>query len=706
MSAPTWSHGERLYQLLPALYRIRDLEEGEALRALLSILEAELEAMERHIEDLYENHFIETCAPWAIPYIGDLLGVRLPQSLEETTVYNLRAYVANTLGYRRRKGTATVLEQLARDITGWPARAVEFFQRLVTTQHLDHLRLHSMATVDLREEDGLDRLGGPFERATHIGEVRRIATTQGRYNIPNLGLFLWRLQAYPLHRARARAVKAEWGFTFNPLGMDAPLFNRARTETEITHLAEEIDVPGTLRRRALAADLKAGKDRWFSEPPVLRVWRGHNQVPKEDLCIGDLSTWRQVSDKVVVDPELGRVAFPGPVSEGVYVDYAYGFSGDVGGGPYDRSASIHRWLTRPVTWQVGVTRDLAIRGDGIYASLAEAVHAWNEQPAGTVGIIAIMDSDRYEENLEGARAIQIPENSFLMIVAGQWPADREGRRQVGEFVPRGLRPHVQGRVSVRGTAPADSPDAGGLMVDGLLMEGDLEVLIGNLGHLTLSHCTLYATPRDGHFLKVNSSSVNHAKRNDRLAISLYRTLVVGRVVLAQTVPHIHLEECAVAPITGSALKAPGSEAVIEHCTMLGEVEVRQLEASNTLFTEKIQVERRQTGCMRFSYVPPGSITPRRYRCQPDLALEGARDMKTRERILARVRPVFTSTILGHPAYLQLGSQCPEEIRIGGEDGGEMGVFHFLQQPKRFANLNAALETYLPFGMEVGVFFVT
>lgn len=38
----------------------------------------------------------------------------------------MRAWVANTLAYRRRKGTALVLEQLARDVTGWPATAVEF----------------------------------------------------------------------------------------------------------------------------------------------------------------------------------------------------------------------------------------------------------------------------------------------------------------------------------------------------------------------------------------------------------------------------------------------------------------------------------------------------------------------------------------------------------------------------------------------------
>ena len=61
-----------------------------------------------------------------------------------------RAQVANTLAYRRRKGTAAVLEQLARDVTGWNASVVEFFQLLATTQYMNHLRPEnlSMARCD------------------------------------------------------------------------------------------------------------------------------------------------------------------------------------------------------------------------------------------------------------------------------------------------------------------------------------------------------------------------------------------------------------------------------------------------------------------------------------------------------------------------------------------------------------------------------
>jgi len=121
MSEPV---NERLYNLLPAIYRIRDAEQGEPLRALLGVVEEEFLAIEQDIAGLYEDLFIETCDEWVIPYIGDLLNVHGVHPIS-ARAGSLRSYVANTIAYRRRKGTAAVLEQVARDITGWPAHAVE-----------------------------------------------------------------------------------------------------------------------------------------------------------------------------------------------------------------------------------------------------------------------------------------------------------------------------------------------------------------------------------------------------------------------------------------------------------------------------------------------------------------------------------------------------------------------------------------------------
>ena len=65
---------DQLYALLPAIYRTRDVENGQPLYALLSVIYEQGAILEENIRQLYDDEFIETCAPWVIPYIGDLAG--------------------------------------------------------------------------------------------------------------------------------------------------------------------------------------------------------------------------------------------------------------------------------------------------------------------------------------------------------------------------------------------------------------------------------------------------------------------------------------------------------------------------------------------------------------------------------------------------------------------------------------------------------
>jgi hypothetical protein len=73
---------------------------------------------------------------------------------------------------------------------------------------------------------------------------------------------------------------------------------------------------------------------------------------------------------------------------------------------------------------------------------------------------------------------------------------------------------------------------------------------------------------------------------------------------------------------------------------------------------------------------------------------------------SRIVPTFTSVRPADPAFGQLGADCPPEILTGSEQEGEMGAFGFLGQHRRRANLTSQLDTYLRFGLEAGLFFVT
>ena len=124
--------------------------------------------------------------------------------------------------------------------------------------------------------------------------------------------------------------------------------------------------------------------------------------------------------------------------------------------------------------------------------------------------------------------------------------------------------------------------------------------------------------------------------------------------------------------------------------------------------------------MRFSFVPRGSRTPRRHRCQPDLgirarldaaladdpALPQAEQDAIRAFVAGWLVPSFATVAYGQPEYCQLRLTAPLEIRTGAEDGSEMGVYCQLKQPQRESNLRIRLDEYLPFGLEAGLIYVT
>ena len=58
------------------MYRIRDVEHGKPLEALLQIIGEQVDLVEEDIARLYDNWFIETCEDWVVPYIGELVGYR------------------------------------------------------------------------------------------------------------------------------------------------------------------------------------------------------------------------------------------------------------------------------------------------------------------------------------------------------------------------------------------------------------------------------------------------------------------------------------------------------------------------------------------------------------------------------------------------------------------------------------------------------
>ncbi len=714
---------QKLYELLPAVYRIRDTqlaatlslltpaeatefaaleavpsptEEQERLdelrakrdqgplRSLLAIIAEQIAILRENLDQLYDDQFIETCADWVAPYIGDLIGYRPLHGVTDKT-RSARAEVAHTIAYRRHKGTALVLEQLARDVTGWNASAVEFFQRLITTQYMNHRRIWLHAAPDLRRWEALSHVGTAFDGIPRSIDVRRIGSGRGKHNIPNIGLFLWPLDAYPLSFSPAARVDAlRW--RFSPLNHDHPLVTRPQTEDEITQLATPLNVPLRIGRRVMHE--RTGD--YYSTGPLRRSVRLYvgtaDPLPvvalaDVDVChLGDDGpTWAHMplaGGKIVIDPELGRIALPPglPANTRVRIDYHYAFGADLGGGEYERAASF----AEPAT-----TIPLRVPQD--HATIQAALTALGGQ-----GVVEITDSGRYEETLSITAAAS--QRIELRAVNGHRPT----LILTDEFTLRG-------------------GDDSEIVLNGLLLSGHrlrVPAVAGNLlRRLNLRHCTLVpgrtlapsGAPQSPLVPSLLAEIADLKLRAERCILGSLRVVEGAETSLQECIlDATSLSLVAYAALDDAGIGGPLS---LDACTTIGKLHalkfplisnsilLAELAAADT-WAASIIAERRQQGCVRFSYVPLEARTPRRFRCVPG-------EDTTLSPVLR-----FTSLRYGTAVYAQLGQAASAEIRTGADDEGEMGVYHHLHKPQRETNLRLRLDEYLRVGLEAGVFYET
>jgi hypothetical protein len=659
---------DSLYSLLPAFVRLRDeTQGGGALQALVQVIAEQAQVVSAGLDQLYDDQFIETCAPWVVPYIGDLIAFTPLQPLGPGQPAATRAEVADTIGYRRRKGTLAMLEQLCFDVTGWPCFAVEYFARLAAAQYVrNHVRPGN-TIVDVRSPMTATDVGGAFDLAPHTVDVRRIDGGRGRHNIMNIGLFVWRLQAYANAGHPARQVGAN-RFTLDPFGGDVPLVNPPVPVASEFSLDARDNLPFFLARYPLYA----GVAPYATTPPVSVTVNG---VAVAAAALGwcDLSAWTPPTAPGIdaaVDPVLGRLVFANPPSSGdlVEVDYSYAFSGDYGGGDYQRTVSPDDAAAEASLPPPTVTTFAAA-----------------DLPAAHDQVVEISDSGIVEGDITLA-----PDAHLLVVRAADWQ-----------------RPVLTGNLTITGVAGAS------VTLRGLGIGGSLTV--DGAGPLTirLEHCTVRGTLNWSAGGVIGTLVVDH---------SLCGSVETGDgvdVTVADSA--IDAGSDAAAALSGGAGSAAGS-VTVTRSTVLGTISARTIPLlENSIVTGPVVSAERQSGCVRYSFVPvTGSQTPVRFRCQPDLevstevaaartaspAFDAAAAAALTAQVTAWLLPAFTSRSPGQPGYLQLADVAPEQIRFGAQDGDEMGVFYGLFSARREANLAYRVREYLRLGLEAGIIHST
>jgi len=702
----------QLYDLLPRVYQRRDADAGYALKGLLAVMEEQRQILSDAVDQLYDDWFIETCQDWLVPYLGELVGYRLLHGYEEALGSGtpeagrlLRAIAprrdaAGTITNRRRKGTLALLEELAADVTGWPARAVEFRRLLAFAQPVRLMgtgtgaRLRSGRVADLRCGDQLDRLDGPFDEIAHCVDVRRITSHRGvgRYGIDEVGLFVWRLGSYSITHAPAYCRDRDrMRFTFSILGHDTPLGVRPVPEPAPTHLADETNVPGFLRRRAF----ERNPGQYYGPAKSLCIWlsgdAGAEPVPLAQVVPADLTDWgyTPVSGQVAVDPVLGRIAFPprSAPDQGVWVSYRYLFSADIGGGEYPRAASPAGAAIYPT-------------GPGQqYPTITAALEQWATDKAGPnppqEAVVELVGSAAYQEQLD----ISVDLGDRLTVRAA--PGSRPVIRLLDWYANRPDALLITGTGAGSGHPPQ-------VTLDGLLVTGRSVRVRGTIGRLLVTDCTLVPGWSLDSDCTCEHPGEPSLELTDTTACVQIERSILGPVRVIRDEVH---EEPAPLFVTDSVLDATASDAfalsglddryadvvlAMRRTTVIGRLRPHAIgTVENSIVTGPFEVARRQQGCVRFCWIAPGSRIPQHFHCEPELSGDPL-----------RVVPQFTSERYGTPGYAQLGRHCPAEIASGADDGAEMGAFHDLFQPQRLGNLALRLAEYSPAGCDAGIITVT
>lgn len=749
-----------LYELLPAYVRYRDGLEGEPLRRVMEALEIPYRALLEDVEALYDGWFIETCDLWRVPYVADLLGVR-GLGDQRNLVPSQRTRVANTLAYRRHKGTAAALERAASDATGWSCCVVEYAR---TTARTASLRTGATAGrrspgfVDVRRADDLDPLGTPFNVVAHGGDLRPSppgsppVVEVGGFLPTQVGLAFHRLGAYPVEGGVPRRV-GEGHYTFHPFGIDVPLFNPRRTSHAAVYRSREDMLPVPLRTLPLQREIEDRRrgehpaTNYLGEVPAWRIFvapaaaeeEAEAPLPEslllpEEMEVCDLEDWTPPPPsapgvRVFVDPHRGRLCMAsgpdGREERPVRVDYHHGAVGDLGGGSYPRSgmegaqeSAELRTLDeegdeRPVRteqerlWTAVVARDATPRFDratGIhhFRSLDQALAAWSQGrrlpiPAPSPASVAPRDG-----------RILIADSATYPV--GE-PLELRGRRLriealegcvpclVGDLEVLGprRRTETRSRESVRALALRNRLTLAGLWIDGGLR------ITGGVS-LAVEHCTL-DPPRSG--------------RSGPCALSVHREERETRADLRRDEPSelhafsVRIRHSIVGPILldRQAVDLEIDDSLVDGgaggaAVLAGQGQVRLLRCS---LLGRVEAGRLTTAADSL-FTGPLEVAVRGEGVVMSCRVpEGSRTPVRKhcvDGIVGDEGSLFTSTTYGRPGYGQLTPAAGEALLTGAGDGNEIGVYNTLRQEDRLANLDAVLENDLPWGTGARVWFVT
>lgn len=683
------------------------------LDLLLDAMDGQWDLLEDAVDRLYDDLFIESCAPWVVPYLSELVGLAGDASRRE---------VAYAVALGRRKGTPGALEDLSEVVTGWKGRLVEGWQVTAWSQRPGHPPPERVSVLDMHWSTTA-RVGTAFESNRRSADFRR-------WNTRAATLLVWPWEEQALLRVEAAEVDAsiEPGvYRLHPLGGDAPLHLRPtpldlRSDADdpssidlaipslgVPRAADELGAPvraswDVIEALAGPGDLDAGTH--WRMATTHRLATDATLVPLVQLHIGSTPVaWSKLRFGAV--PPNGPALAPGP-DEAVIdpsratVALGSGLYADLEGSPlratwYRPSAGLLGALGN--TAQIDPTAKVVVRvephsgytGPGFARNLGEAVDhavaAWQ-----LLAPDVQSDTDRLDVEIRITHSDRVMVGTALTfpVTVGTIPRWRI-------VASAGTTPTIA--TDLRLNLPGACVELAGCYVTGDIVVGE------SLAGLTLRHVTM--DPVAGSVLRVDPSGWTAEVSVERsliggiradvgaFAIRVVDSVVDGRGIAYRAcgdpTRSIATDAIAMGPSSPSlgGTVATGAELWTRGATFLGSVAVDALDAQDSVFADGVQALRRQDGCVRYSFVGTDLVAaqtdlPATFRCGPFPP------------------PTFQTTAFEANGYGALRLADGHPLLSAASDGGEVGAYHHLDRSGRLARLRRRAAEFVSLDVRSGV----
>lgn len=747
-----WAWLPEVHRLPSPAGELGDDDAPEAMRALIRGIAASAARMRRRIDRTWEDQAIETCDDALVPRFAELVGTRALGSLDARA---RRVDVATTIFARRRRGTLPILEATVRSLADVDVALVEAFRTLARALHgLDDPPAPGPwsgtprgGLAELRRPFGAALLArastAPFSDFAFTPDLRAPRGADGWHALPTLRLHVYPLRTYGIEDADP-AQLGDAGvitYTFDPSGRDVPLFTRpdlaTRPARQVRRRGEtpegietwspaapwEVAMPLTCRvlshvehviTRAIVLELAALPSGIAPSPTERDALLAWVDVPFFD----EATLARRLAESGVVAPAssteppwyralLARTLRP-RTGKAACLPAAVAVRVDQGAGEIDvpRERTSGADLTDRTRHPRSFDGGLALFVDperGRFAFVPEEAREarvrYRVASPMRLGALPIARGVTEPANASGGGAIGLPASGSLVLGDSRtYDLTLDGPREdVAIRSVDGARPYVR----LAGALSAEPSDARRLTIEGVWLGGGPLVIerapdaregVFDFDEIVVRDATLDpgGVRADGAVLP----AVTLVLRARVRSLVIERSIVAGIVVDGGALGALRVRDSIVdgLPADGRALELGDADADLARTTVLGDVRLGGIEASDVVLFGDVRVVDTTNGCFRYSAAHDGARLPRRFESWPEHG-SGARVDAG----------FFRSLRFGDADYARIAAGAPVALREGAETGGERGVFSRLAWAARRRGVHAKLDELAQVAVRTAIF---